>query len=104
MVPEAQHMESPRPQERIAPRIGRRVHVLSTIGLDHDACFEAREIDNEWPDRALAPKAMAFNAAKPEHGPQASFGVRHPPSQFPCHPAFLAMTHGPARPSGLRAG
>jgi hypothetical protein len=52
--------------------------VLSTIGLDHDACFETREIDNEWPDRGLAPKAMAFNAAKPEHGPRASFGVRHP--------------------------
>jgi hypothetical protein len=51
--------------------------MLSAIRFDHQTVLDAREVENKWAERMLAPKLVSVQTTIAESRPQTSFGVRH---------------------------
>ena len=71
IVPEANDEQAHRLEIVRPPAVVLRTAVLSAIDLNHDATFQAQEIDDVPTDRTLPPELMAAEAttshALPEH-------------------------------------
>jgi hypothetical protein len=75
-VPEPKDAIAVRSQDRIAPRIVRRViDVLAAIELDNHLSLDTHEVADVGADRPLAPELEIADLATAKLAPEQAFGV-----------------------------
>jgi hypothetical protein len=76
-VREAEDSAADELQPAVACDIARGTwEVGCAVGFDDDCSFDAEEVDDESPERVLAPELHVVERAIPEERPQRTFGRR----------------------------
>src|SRR5262245_61038819 len=87
MIAETQHTKSALRQKCIATYIPLAIFgmkVLPPINFNHELGCVTHEIDNEWSNRGLAPKASAIHAVCAQRSPDDLFCIGGVSSQLTC--------------------
>jgi hypothetical protein len=104
IVPEPKYQPTALREDRVAPFVLVRLVVLPAVGFNRDFEFHAREIENEWWHRMLAPEVPPDPMAS-QSRPQSTFGVRWTTACAACHFGFeqhvsCPLLASPARSAG----
>ena len=93
VVPEPQNTKTATAQKRIAPRIARRIGVLSAVDFHDQPGLQAGEVDDVRADGQLPPEPESLQLAHAQAAPQRAFGIGHPAPQLAGAIALLAFAH-----------
>lgn len=96
VVPETQHAKTAVGEKRSALPIGvAALSVLGTVNLDNQTRFEASEIGDERPNRALPSEFVTVKLSPAYARPKMAFGIRHLPAQHNGSLLGTAIAHAP---------